>query len=157
MKWLRGITDLNELRMIYRTLALKYHPDKGGDTATMQEINNEYDILSKRLIDGNVDFSEGRKVYEREVSEELKEKISQIVTLPGVVVEIIGSWIWVTGNTRPVKDDLKEAGLKFSPKKTAWYWHCGNYRKVSKKQYDLNSIRNMWGSQKVEKEERVLI
>lgn len=153
MKYFKGIKDLNELRRVYRTLALKYHPDKGGDTVIMQEINDEYDRLSKNLIENNPEFSEGRKVYESEVSEDLKEKVSQVVILPGVSVEIIGSWIWVTGDTKPVKDKLKEAEFKFSRKKSAWYWHRGYYRKLSKKHFDLEDIRSMWGSEKVEKEE----
>ena len=157
MKWFKGIKDLSELRRVYRTLAIKYHPDKGGNLAAMQEINDEYDRLSKVLIDGNPDFSEGRKVYETEVSEDLKEKIAQVIILPGVTVEIIGSWVWVTGDTKPVKAKLKEAGFKFSRKKTAWYWHRGEYRKRNGKHFDMDSIREMWGSEKVEKDEnRVL-
>ena len=154
MKWFKGIKDLNELRRAYRSLAIKYHPDKGGDTVSMQEINDEYDKLSKNLIENNPDFSEGRKVYENEVSEDLKEKVSQVIVLPGVSIEIIGSWVWVTGDTKPVKDKLKEAGFKFSRKKVAWYWHRGRYRKFNSKEYDLNTIRSMWGSEKVEKEDR---
>ena len=61
MKWFQNITTLDELRSEYRRLALLHHPDKGGSTADMQEINNEYDLLSKRLINGNASFSQGRK------------------------------------------------------------------------------------------------
>lgn len=60
-------------------MAVKYHPDKRGDLAAMQEINDEYDRLSKVLIDGNADFSDGRKAYETEVSEDLKEKITSVL------------------------------------------------------------------------------
>ena len=152
MKWFINIKDLNELRRVYRALAIKHHPDKGGDVVVMQQINNEYDELSEKLIQGNPDFSEGRKTYESQVSEDLKEKVAQVIVLPEVTVEIIGSWIWVTGKTKPVKEKLKEAGFKFSRKKTAWYWHRGKYRKFNKKEYDLNTIRSMWGSETVERE-----
>ena len=153
MKWFKGVKDLNELRRVYRTLALKYHPDKGGDTASMQEINNEYDKLSKVLIETNTDFSEERKVYESQVSEDLKEKVAQVIILPGVTVEIIGSWIWITGDTKPVKEELKKSGFKFSRKKTAWYWHLGRYRKRTKKHYDMVDIRNMFVTHRVERDE----
>lgn len=35
-----------EIKRAYRKLAAKHHPDKGGDTAKFQEIQNAYDILS---------------------------------------------------------------------------------------------------------------
>ena len=154
MKWFKGVKDLNELRRLYRSLAIQHHPDKGGDTAIMQEINNEYDEMSQRLIDGNVDFSEARKTYESQVSEDLKDMVGKVINLEGVVVEIIGSWIWLTGSTKEHKEYIKECGFKFSRKKVAWYWHSGRYRKFTKKNYDLDSIRSMWGSEKVEKDER---
>jgi hypothetical protein len=48
MKWFQNINTLDELRTAYRKLAVRHHPDKGGSTADMQEINAEYEILSKR-------------------------------------------------------------------------------------------------------------
>ena len=36
---------LDELKAEYRRLVKKFHPDMGGDTATMQQINNEYDMM----------------------------------------------------------------------------------------------------------------
>ena len=34
--------NLDELKKAYKAAAMKNHPDKGGDTATMQAINAEY-------------------------------------------------------------------------------------------------------------------
>ena len=31
--------DKNEVKAMYRKLAMKYHPDRGGDDKTMAEIN----------------------------------------------------------------------------------------------------------------------
>lgn len=154
MKWFVGIKTLDDLRKEYRRLAVLHHPDKGGRVEDMQEINAEYDVFSKKLINRNPDFSEERKVYETQVSEELKEKVDIVINLPGVIVEIIGSWIWVTGKTKEVKTELKEAGFKFSSQKIAWYWHCGYYRKRNGKRFEMDEIRNMWGSSVVEKEEK---
>lgn len=38
-----GISTLEELKKIYRDLAMRYHPDRGGDPEIMKEINNLYD------------------------------------------------------------------------------------------------------------------
>jgi len=64
---------LDELRKEYRRLAFLYHPDKGGETAIMQVINDQYDRLSKKLINGNTDFPEARKDYEQKVLEEMHD------------------------------------------------------------------------------------
>lgn len=133
MKWFSNIKTLDELRTAYRILAVQHHPDKGGSTAEMQEINDEYDLLSKRLINSNASFSEGRKWHEHNVSDSIREKIDELLDSPvDVFIEIIGSWIWVTGNTRAIKTTLKEKSFRFSPNKAAWYWYYGDYMKLSK-------------------------
>ena len=150
MKFFEGIKTLDELRKEYRRLAFLYHPDKGGDTAIMQVINDQYDRLSKKLINGNSDFSEGRKEYEQQVSEEMRQRLDRIISLPGIIIELIGSWIWITGNTFAVRETLKGEGYKFSHPKMAWYWHKGEYFKKTGKLMSMDDMRDAWGSEKVE-------
>jgi len=45
MKYFAEVHTLDELKKKFRRLAMLNHPDVGGDTATMQEINAEYDRL----------------------------------------------------------------------------------------------------------------
>ena len=49
MKYFASINDLSALKAAYKRLALANHPDRGGDTAVMQEINSEYDAAFARL------------------------------------------------------------------------------------------------------------
>ena len=49
MKYFSGISNLDDLKREYKRLALANHPDRGGDTATMQLINAEYDAAFSRL------------------------------------------------------------------------------------------------------------
>jgi hypothetical protein len=151
MKWFKNIETLEELRKMYRKLAMENHPDKGGQVKDMQEINNEYEHLSKNLINGNANFSEGRKFYEHEISKNMKVKIDEILNLTGIDIEIMGSWIWVTGNTRPNKEELKTAGFKFSGNKIAWYWHGDEYFKRNGKTMSLEDIRKLFGSEEINK------
>lgn len=45
MKYFTNCRTLDELKKEYRRLAMLNHPDHGGDTATMQAINSEYDAV----------------------------------------------------------------------------------------------------------------
>lgn len=45
--YLEKCGSVQELKKEYRRLAMFFHPDKGGDTATMAAINSEY----KRMMD----------------------------------------------------------------------------------------------------------
>ena len=45
MKYFQKITSLSELKKQYRELVKNNHPDKGGDIAVMQAINNEFEQL----------------------------------------------------------------------------------------------------------------
>lgn len=47
MKHFINVNSLEDLKKQYRKLALANHPDKGGKTEVMQEINVEFDVLFK--------------------------------------------------------------------------------------------------------------
>ena len=112
---LKGIETLEELKSAYRKLAFKYHPDKAtGSVELMQQLNNEYEYLSARLKD-----SKG-KTETKEYAAEFIEVINQIINFENITIEIIGSWIWVSGETKPIKDTLKS--LKFHWNKTRQLW-----------------------------------
>ncbi len=38
-----------QARLNYKRLAVMYHPDRGGNEAIMREINQEYEIVKKKL------------------------------------------------------------------------------------------------------------
>lgn len=58
MSHFNNITSFQNLKDQYRTLAMANHPDRGGDTVTMQEINAEYShlypIWVSKIEDANV-------------------------------------------------------------------------------------------------------
>ena len=45
MTYFQNINSLADLKREYRRLALQHHPDKGGDTAVMQQVNVEFEKL----------------------------------------------------------------------------------------------------------------
>lgn len=159
MTYFNNPQNLQELRQQYYKLALQHHPDRGGSTEAMQDINNEYEDLFKRLERGEKFYQDhhtddwfDEKWHNEDVW--IRERIDELVAKPGIDIEICGTWIWVTGDTKPVKEILKEKDFKFSGKKVAWYWHSPGYRKFGKGEWSLDKIRNVYGSQKIKKQER---
>lgn len=154
--WFEGCTTLEDAKRRYYELCKKYHPDvnPGQDTtATMQEINNEYDRAFDRLKNTHRN-AQGEtytsKTETSETVEEFRDIINQIIRFEGCRIEVIGSWLWVSGNTRVYKDILKNIGFKWSHNKEAWYYHEEGYRKHSKKVFNMDEIRGMFGTQDVE-------
>lgn len=148
---------VDELKQQYKELVKKFHPDlnrKQDTTAKMQQIVAEYTQLFENL--SNKRRSQDGKIYNKNTDEtaaDFVEVINLIIGLPDIEIEIIGSWLWVTGNTKSVKEQLKAAGMRWSKSKSAWYWHKdpwhGGYSKST-----LSDLRAKYGSQDIEKEER---
>ena len=50
-RYFKEVETLEDLKRQYRTLAMKNHPDRGGDAELMKAINNEYDAFFKMVKD----------------------------------------------------------------------------------------------------------
>jgi curved DNA-binding protein CbpA len=140
-------STLEELKSAYRKLAMKYHPDMGGSDEAMKAVNTEYDRLFPKLK--NVHKTRDGETYTKETAETpeyFKDLISELMKMDGIIIEIIGSFVWVTGNTKPNKDRLKALKFQWHTKKSAWYLKPDDYRKRSRKDYDLDEIRDMYGT-----------
>lgn len=142
MKWFLKCETLEQLKKTYKELILKYHPDRGGDNATMAEINNEYEKMFKTLQEKSTNKTE--KV---ENVNEYRDLIQQLLNLIGIEIEICGAWLWISGNTRPHKEFLKILGCFWAPKKQLWYWRPEEARCFNNKHTkSMEEIRSKYGS-----------
>lgn len=149
-------TTLEELKALYRKLAMQHHPDRGGDVETMKQINNEHD----RLFELVKNFHRNRdgEMYKKETvetPEQFRNTVDALIrmNMTDVEIELCGSFLWVSGNTKPYKDKIKELGFKWSNNKLAWYMSPPGYRKASKRQFSMSDIRDMFGSEHVKNRE----
>ena len=150
-QWFHGLETPDEIKKHYRKLAFEFHPDRGGDTETMQEINSAYHE-TLQMLDKQV-FNERTYKYDFTREDAIVQKIKLVVNLDGVTVEICGVWLWVTGDTYSHREYLKESGFKFAGKKKAWYFHTmKHYHKVGKT-WSMDSIRSAFGSHVIKEEE----
>jgi curved DNA-binding protein CbpA len=134
--------NLDEVKRRYKELALKHHPDRGGDTRIMQDINNAYDAIKK-----NPFF----KFYkEKEESQQdyvqFPDIISQIIGMKDIVIELCGNWLWISGNTYKHRRELKQYGFLFADKKKLWYWRPNDYKSANQEPRSMEYIRSKYGS-----------
>ena len=147
-------STLQEIKEFYRNLAKENHPDKGGNLQAMQEINNQYTKAINVIAKGGK-FTETEAEAEILQAEAYKEAVNKVVNLEGCKVELIGSWLWITGNTKQYATILKTEPAKFNwaKKKTdfsAWFFRTSEFKTTNKGQkMELSQIRNKYGSQTI--------
>ncbi len=119
MKHLNDLTTIDQVKTQYLTLAKQLHPLTGGSIEQMKELNDEYGKACALIL---VENSLAPEEFESQMydSEQYREVLEKINPLVGIEIEVIGQWIWVTGDTYGVKDDLKAAGLYYASKRKAW-------------------------------------
>ncbi len=155
MKWFKNPSTMEELRKQYRKLMKENHPDVGGTEEAAKEINAEYDRLYAIL---SCQETQERLQGEQEYNDTTEDKAAEDKAIRAVLdalvnvnatVEIVGCWVWVSEGSYPYRELLKSLGFKFAPKKKAWCWHYGEYRRHHKKEVTMDEIRQKYGSQKV--------
>ena len=145
---------LQQVKDLYRTLAKENHPDKGGNLQTMQDINNQYTRAINTIAKGGK-FTAAEAESEILQAEAYQEAINKVVNLEGCKLELIGSWLWITGDTKQHAAILKTEPARFTwaKKKTdfsAWFFRTAEYKTSNKGQkMELDQIRHKYGSQTI--------
>ena len=136
LKEFQDIEGINEAKKIYKTLAKNLHPDIGGSEEDFKILNEIYN----NLIEHKIYFSNSSKI-----DIELEKIISLILHFENISIELVGSWIWVSGDTKEIKDKLKELGFKWASKKKMWFY--GEMKKRNHKEQSLEDIKAKYGSE----------
>lgn len=153
MKWFKDISTLEDLQKKYKQLVIKHHPDNGGSNDAIKEINAEYDILFKKLKNGYEHFESYQKstnrqkqAYDSVKDIKIREMIVKLSRFQGLVIELCGVWLWVTGDTKRYKEELKKLGLHYAPQKKCWYIHWDEFVQHGTKSSSMSHIRTKYGS-----------
>jgi hypothetical protein len=139
----KNIEGINEAKKIYKTLAKQLHPDMGGNEEDFKLLNNIYNDI----IENKIYFSNDSKF-----DIELEKIISQILHYENIIIEVVGSWIWLSGDTKAIKDKLKELNFKWASKKKQWYY--GEMKKRNPNPKSLDEIKSKYGFQTVKTKEK---
>ena len=135
-----------QIKEAYRQLAFKFHPDRNtAGLEMMKLINQAYEVLKNEQ-----DFT---TTNETNYDEKLSDAINAAMRMIGVNIEICGLWVWLSGDTRPHKEAIKEAGYFWASKKRMWYFRPADYKSSSRGKFNMNEIREKHGSKFIKKEE----
>ena len=151
--YFRECRTIEDVKQVYKKLARDLHPDcnPGRDTtAEFQEMGRQYEEAYNRLR--NVHRNAEGETYEKETQQtaaEYADLINQLLHIPGLIIELCGSWLWISGDTRNFKDYIKATGCKWSGKKKMWYWHPGDFKRRGHG-WTIERIRERFGSEALE-------
>ena len=140
--------NIDELKSLFRRLCIKLHPDTGGNANEFIAMHAEYEsILKSRKFQLKNEYEEKA---EYSFVEYFRPVLDKIIHLQDIHIEIIGTWIWVSGDTFDKREYFKECGFLFSGKKKAWFYNGSTKKCRTYKNYTIEDLRSKWGYEEVE-------
>ena len=143
---LTGDITPEDVKRAYRKASMKFHPDVNpAGEEMMKAVNAAYEALENF---SGVASSNGN------YGDLLNAALNAVISL-NVNVEVCGSWIWVSGDTKSVKETLKEAGFKYAFKKKMWFFRPEGFKSKNRKDHSMGWIRDTYGSDGVRQKEEL--
>ena len=139
----KGIEGINEAKKIYKQLAKKLHPDVGGSDELFKMLNSIY----TNILENGIYFSN-----EFKFDLEIEKIISQILHYENIIIEVVGSWIWLSGETKEKREKLKELGFKWASKKKMWFY--GEMKGRNPNEKSMEDIKSKYGCETVRTKEK---
>ena len=171
MRYFEECFTVTNIKSAYRKWAFKLHPDKGGIENEFKEMLNQYHMRLSSLDGQNQSWKSNGKQYSKayeycyKAEKEILDMFHKIINIASnakleVSVEIIGTYIWIKGNTYPIKDILMDNKFKYyrykkesstSKAVPMWSWSLRSRNRVwrSKNQsWNMDDIRDVHTSHK---------
>ena len=68
-----------------------------------------------------------------------------ILHFENITIELVGSWVWVSEDTKEIKEKLKELGFKWASKKKMWFY--GEMKGRNPQEKSMEEIKSKYGSE----------
>lgn len=143
---LAGTISNADIKAAYKRKAKEFHPDRNpAGVEIMKMINVAYDLIKN---EDNINVFENKVM--NDYPSTLAVALNAVLGL-GLMVEVCGLWIWVSGDTKSHKDILKAAAYLWSPKKSMWYFRPLKARSkkrfaANKSEWSMDQIRQTFGT-----------
>lgn len=139
--YFENIETTEELKNRYRQVAKMLHPDFGGNEEDFKKMVVEYEKATEKLLKGDTTDT-------LETMEKFRDIIDELLSYNDIIIEVCGNWIWISGNTKPIKEEIKALGCFWARKKKMWYYRPQDYKKLRGKKSTLSmeEIRGKYGS-----------
>lgn len=147
---LQGELSKEDIKKAYKKASLKHHPDRNRNNPVaveiMKAINTAFDFLMANFDKINqYQSSEDNARYD--YGEELERVLNELTALAGVIFEVIGNWIWISGETKEHKEFLKQLGCKWASQKKQWFYRPEEHKsRRNRKEHTIDEIREMYGT-----------
>ena len=140
------ISTLEELKREFKKLALVHHPDRGGNIVEFQNLNNEYEKLYHIYQQKST-----RKDEKNENVNTYRDILNQIIKFDKIEIEVVGTWIWVSGKgTFDIIPQLQALKFFYSGKHKCWMYKNGEKKKKVYNKMKKGDIVERYGSTKVD-------
>lgn len=165
MKYFTKCKCIEDVKEEFKRLAKELHPDNGGNAEEFKIMMQAYTAACGRFkgvhrAEGANDSKKAEKATQGAHSateddlEQFAEIISKVVTLDGVEIEIVGTWVWLSGNTYPHREAIKAAGFFWSTKHKRWYYNGSTKKSKKHSKYSYDEVKNMHGCKEVKTSHR---
>jgi len=150
---------VQQIKNLMREYAKRLHPDlnPGIDDGEFKSMSAAYhaELQNRHLETHTDDIGKAHKYYYNEQNEqEILDKVAELLALNlnGVVIDLVGTWIWVSGETRANRTALKSAKMRYHGKRAMWYWRKAAYKtRYSDKSF--SELKSAYGCKTFESKE----
>ena len=158
--YFNDLETVAQVKQEYRRLALLHHPDRGGDTVTMQAINAAYHEALKALDRSETvdERGETHRYYynhtrEQSVMDKIAETLAAKIITDDVEMILVGTWIWISGATRPIQEQLKQLDYRWHGQRQRWYHRPPGHRSPYNRGVSFEGLMATYGAQYIKPEE----
>jgi len=169
MNWqfftLDSYESLDELRAAFKKLCFVYHPDKHPSdkaeqyTKLFQAMIAEYELLLNVFVPKANASEQARakadpkyyaKTFTFEQESELGQMLSKLMNFKGLIIDICGTWIWLSGKTKENKDGIHALNFRYQGAKQMWYWTPYQTKFYRRKVLSMDEIYEKYGKHTIE-------